>query len=72
MENQDKYYDNVVLKVVSGIDYGFWAKLIEAIMTADDKNYKKLSTQYKGLMSAIDRYNQAHRGLVETKLQRRK
>lgn len=72
MTDREKYYDNVILKVVSGVDFGFWAKLIDLIMTSDDQNYKKLTGQYKELMDAIDRYNKKNKGIVELKLQRRR
>lgn len=70
MTDRDIYYDNVIIKVLAGVDYGFWAKLIDLIMTADDENYKKLTKQYKELMAAIDRYNKKHPGFVEMKLTR--
>ena len=70
MTDRDMYYDNVILKVLSGVEYGFWAKLIDIIMTADDNNYKKISSQYKELMAAIDRYNKSHPNVYEVKLHR--
>lgn len=72
MTDRDRYYDNVILKVLSGVDYGFWPKLIDLIMSADDENFKKLTSQYRELMAAIDRYNKKHPNLIEKRLQRQK
>ncbi len=72
MTDRDRYYDNVILKVLSGADYGFWPKLIDLIMGADDENFKKLTSQYRELMAAIDRYNKKHPNHIEKRLQRQK
>lgn len=71
--DRKRYFDNVVLNVVQGIDFGFWNKLIDFIMTANEQDYIKYKQDYPELLDAIDRYNNAHKSMgIPNKLQRRK
>lgn len=66
-----KYFDLLVLRIVAGENCGQWTKLVDFLMTCDDLDYRKVSRLYPELIAAIDRYNKAHKGVVETKLQRK-
>lgn len=70
-KDREKYFDNVILKVVEGVDFGFWGKLIDLIMKSTDEEYKKYKRDYPELLSAIDRYNSAHQNIQNSKLIRR-
>lgn len=70
--DRKRYFDNVVLNVVQGIDFGFWNKLIDFIMTANEQDYIKYKQDYPELLDAIDRYNNAHKTTgIPSKLQRK-
>lgn len=70
--DRERYFDNVILNVVQGIDFGFWSKLIDLIMNATEKEYIKYQKDYPELLEAINRYNNAHKTVgYSNKLQRK-
>ncbi len=71
MTDRDKYFDLLVIRIVSGDENSQWSKLVDFLMTADDVNYAKVARAYPELINAINRYNESHKGFVETKLQRK-
>lgn len=71
MTDRDKYFDLIIIRIVAGDENSQWSKLVEFLMTADDVNYTKVARAYPELIKAINRYNESHKGVVETKLKRK-
>ena len=71
MMNKEKYFDLLVIRIVAGDENSQWSKLVDFLMSADDVNYAKVARAYPELIKAINRYNESHKGVVETKLKRK-
>lgn len=52
--DNSKYYNNVVIKIMSGEKFGNWNKLIEYVLSLPKK---EAFADYPELMQAIERYN---------------
>lgn len=65
-------WDEIVRNLAMGVPNKHWDAVLQVLTTADDSEYMKLYHVYADLLDAIDRYNLAHKGLVETKFVRKR
>lgn len=65
-------FDRIIYDISMGSGDPHWENLIKVIMSADDREYARLSKMYPDLMEAIDRFNRANKFMVDVRFVRGK
>ena len=65
-------FDRIIYEISMGSGDPHCENLIKVIMSADDREYARLSKMYPDLMEAIDRFNRANKFMVDVRFVRGK
>lgn len=65
-------FDEIVSAIARGDGNQHYENIVNAIMSADDREYERLYRVYSDLVDAIDRWRNAHKFISDVRFERTK